>query len=374
MTHPGRSRQSWGPALEDRNSRRKGPERVPTDEAKELTTVVTPKLLRRVAGERFFDRGEAYFAEGAVRSLRRDGGGVKAVVQGTHRYRVHIWADDGDLGYDCTCPVGRDGEFCKHCVAVGLAWHAGGQSDDAGVTEDAETAFGEEDLRAYLLGLDNKELVSMLLDQADENERLHRRLMVRATQAARGTANLSVWKEALEDALETGGFVQYREAYDYAAGVEEVIESLEDLLQAGQADSVIQLAEHGLAEVEQSLEYIDDSDGWMGGLLGHLQELHLEACRRTRPDPVDLAERLFEGEMESSFDAFHRAALVYADILGEAGLAAYRRSPRPAPSCCSRSSRNASNVARCWSPPTCLSMNGPRSLDRNASPARSSTA
>ena len=28
-----------------------------------------------------------------------------------------------------------------------------------------------------------------------------------------------------------------------------MIESLEDLLQAGQADSVIQLAEHGLAEV-----------------------------------------------------------------------------------------------------------------------------
>ncbi|MCH8926963.1 MAG: hypothetical protein IH924_12655 [Proteobacteria bacterium] len=54
-----------------------------TDEAKELTTVVTPRLLRRVAGERFFGRGEAYFAEGAVRSLRRDGGGVKAVVQGT---------------------------------------------------------------------------------------------------------------------------------------------------------------------------------------------------------------------------------------------------------------------------------------------------
>ncbi len=135
---------------------------MPTDEDKELTTVVTPRLLRRVAGESFFGRGEAYFAEGAVRSLRRDGGGVKAVVQGTHRYRVHVWAEDGNLGYDCTCPVGRDGEFCKHCVAVGLAWHAGGQSDDAGVTEDAETAFGEEDLRAYLLALAKDELVSRL--------------------------------------------------------------------------------------------------------------------------------------------------------------------------------------------------------------------
>ncbi|MFQ5955573.1 MAG: hypothetical protein ACE5JZ_10960, partial [Kiloniellales bacterium] len=31
------------------------------------------------------------------------------------------------------------------------------------------------------------------------------------------------------------------------------------------------------------------------------------------------------GEMESSFSAFHRAVLVYADVLGEAGLAAYRQ-------------------------------------------------
>ncbi len=210
-------------------------------------------------------------------------------------------------------------------MAVGLAWHAGEQSDDAGVTEDAESAFGKEDLRVYLLGLDKEELASLLLDHADEDERLHRRLVVRAAQATPGTATLSVWKQALDGALETDGFIPYRESYDHACGVEEVIESLEDLLQAGQANTVIQLAEYGLAEVERCLGYTDDSGGWMGGFLGRLQGFHLEACRRARPDPVDLAERLFEGETASSFDAFHRAALVYADILGEAGLAAHRR-------------------------------------------------
>lgn len=298
---------------------------MPTDTAKDLTTILTTRLLRRVAGQRYFERGEAYFAEGAVRSLRGDGAGVKAVVQGTHRYRVRLWAEGGDLDHDCTCPIGRDGDFCKHCVAVGLAWRAGGQSEDAGATEDAETASGEVDLHAYLLGLDKEELVSLLEDQADEDERLHRRLTLRAAQARPGTADLSVWKDALADALETDGFVPYQDAYAYATGVEEVIESLEDLLRAGQADSVIHLAEHGLAEVEQSLEYTDDSDGWLSGLLERLQELHLEACRQARPDPVDLAERLFEGEMESSFDTFYGAVDVYADVLGEAGLIAYRR-------------------------------------------------
>ncbi len=73
---------------------------MPAEDAKDLTTLVTPRLLRRLAEERFFSRGEAYFADGAVRSLRPYDGGVKAAVQGTGRYRVHLWAKDGDLGYD----------------------------------------------------------------------------------------------------------------------------------------------------------------------------------------------------------------------------------------------------------------------------------
>ena len=40
---------------------------------------------------------------------------------------------------------------------------------------------------------------------------------------------------------------------------------------------------------------------------------------------MGLAERLFEAEMDSDYGTFHRAALVYADILGKTGLAAYRR-------------------------------------------------
>ncbi len=302
-----------------------GKERVAAQDAKTLTSLVGPEPLRRLAGERFFGRGQAYFAGRAVRSLRPDANGVKAVVQGTHRYRVLLWAEGGELGYDCSCPIGRDGAFCKHCVAVGLAWHAAGQSDVPGVAGDAEIAFGERDLRAYLLGLGKEDLVSLLVDQAAEDERLQRRLHLRAAQAKPGTADLTVWKDALDDALQVDEFVHYRDTYDYSTGIEEVIESLDDLLRAGQAASVIQLAEHGLAEVEESLEHIDDSDGWMSGHLHRLQELHLKACRVARPDPVELTERLFEAEMDSPYGTFHRAALVYADILGETGLAAYRR-------------------------------------------------
>ena len=297
----------------------------PDGVSRALTVTADTALLRRLAGERSFARGEAYFAGGAVRSLRRDEDGVNATVQGTRRYRVRLWRWGDGLGHDCTCPVGRDGAFCKHCVAVALAWQTAGHEDDDDDGEDADTRPGADDLRAYLTGLKQEELVALLLDQAEEDERLRRRLTLRASQAVPGDVDLSAWKGALDDALGSGEFVPYEAAYGYADGIEEVVGSLEDMLRAGHAEAVMQLAEHGIPEVEQAMEHMDDSDGWMSKSLDRLQALHLAACRSARPDPEELAERLLEAELESQFGAFHRAVFVYGDVLGAAGQAAYRR-------------------------------------------------
>ena len=260
-----------------------------------------------------------------MRSLRPRDSGVKATVQGTRSYRVHLWVEDGELGYDCNCPIGYEGAFCKHCVAVGLAWHAAGADGglEAGGHDPSKPTEG--DVRSYLLRLDREELVSLLLEQADEDQSLHRRLTLRAAQAAPGGADLPAWRGAFDNALQVDDYVHDQGAYDYARDIGEVVESLEDLLRNGEAESVIGLAEYGLDALEESLKHVDDSDGYMGDLLRRLQKLHLEACRIARPDPVELAERLFEAEMDSDYDTFYKAALDYAEVLGEAGLAAYRR-------------------------------------------------
>lgn len=283
-----------------------------------LTAVVTPAALRRLAGERSFGRGEAYFADGAVRSLRTRGESIEAKVQGTHTYRARLWVEDGELHYSCTCPFAHDGNFCKHCVAAGVAWIAAGGDVES-------VASAQADIRNFLQGLKKEELVSMLLEQAEEDEHLHLRLTARAARSGKGDPDLSVWRQAIDDAVSTYDFVSYEESYDHMSGIEEVIESIEDLLKDGHAEGVIELAEYGLRAVEEGLEHVDDSDGWMSGLLERLQDLHLAACVQARPDPEALAERLFEWEMETDYDTFYRAASTYADILGETGLALYRR-------------------------------------------------
>ena len=81
--------------------------------------------------------------------------------------------------------------------------------------------------------------------------------------------------------------------WDYSSGIDESIDGLERLLGDGHADDVVELAEYALAAVEAAMQEVDDSSGYMGGILDRLQEMHLKACRRAKPDQRALAERLF---------------------------------------------------------------------------------
>jgi tetratricopeptide (TPR) repeat protein len=99
---------------------------------------------------------------------------------------------------------------------------------------------------------------------------------------------------------------------------------VEELLKEGHPAEVIELAERALKAVEKAMGSVDDSDGYMGGILERLQDLHHKACKKTKPDPEALAQRLFQWELRTDYDTFHGAAETYADVLGKKGLTVYR--------------------------------------------------
>ncbi|MCA1849703.1 MAG: SWIM zinc finger family protein, partial [Acidobacteria bacterium] len=104
-------------------------------------------------------------------------GQVTAKVAGTEDYRVKLWAERGRLDCSCSCPVGDDGEFCKHCVAVALAWieESGGKGKKSTVKKSAATM---EDVRAFLERQDKGMLIEMLLSEALESDSLRERLLL----------------------------------------------------------------------------------------------------------------------------------------------------------------------------------------------------
>ena len=305
---------------------------MPNDTKRTVAETIDRPSLLRMAGGRSFERGEEYFASGLVRKLAEHEGTVTAKVHGTREYRVRLWIEDGDIDYSCTCPVGNDGAFCKHCVAVGLACLA--QPDDALAADPGrERRLGKSkkptvtmnDVRAYLAKQDKNVLVSLLMDQAMNDDRLRERLLMRTAKNGPRGLDLGTFRAAIDNAVDTGEFIDYRSAYDYAHGIGDVIDSIAELLQEGHAAEVIELAEHALAAVEKAMGSVDDSDGEMGGILERIQEIHHAACKKARPDPEALAERLFEWELRTDWDTFYGAAATYADVLGKPGLAVYRQ-------------------------------------------------
>jgi uncharacterized Zn finger protein len=282
------------------------------------------RKLRELAGERYFARGEAYFDEGRVRGLTEYRGKLMARVAGTEDYRVKLWADGGDIGYSCSCPLGDDGEFCKHCVAVGLAWIEGSDvQGKRGQIGSATTTL--EDVRALLERQDKSHLVEMLLNEALENESLRERLLLETARLHPERVNLATYRRALKVAIRTGNYVAYSATGSYARGIRRAAEALATLLADGHAAEVVELTEYALAQIEKSLGYVDDSDGRVGAVAFELQELHRHACQQARSEPEALARRLFAWEMRSEWEFFGGAVELYADVLGQAGLAEYRR-------------------------------------------------
>jgi uncharacterized Zn finger protein len=289
-----------------------------------LGLLLTERALRLMAGAASFERGERYASTGRVKKLKASPSEISAVVAGTSHYQVRIWADEGSLDYSCICPMGADDVFCKHCVATGLVWlgRAAAETGDAALAvTPAEPAV---DLRSFLVTCDKETLVDLLVERAAADELFDGKLGLLAARATAGPADFEPYRQAIEAAIVVDDFVDYRSMYDYSCNVQGVIGAVEGLLDDGEDIGVIELCEYALECVEDATGRVDDSDGGMGDIREQLVDLHHRACCSARPDPEQLAERLFEWAMHSEWETFLDGASQYADVLGETGLGRYR--------------------------------------------------
>src|SRR5215212_808035 len=185
-----------------------------------LEEILTYDVLLELAEERYFERGENYYYDGRVHALVEHEGAIVAKALGTHEYRVRFRAEDDGLVYSCDCPLGVDREFCKHCVAVGMAWLKGeAEHDFSGVGAESITTM--DDVRAYLEGQEKDVLIRLLVEQAMEDERLRERLLLRTARTRGGTPNIAAFRQAIHRAVgPPGDYWDYGSPWDYAQSLE----------------------------------------------------------------------------------------------------------------------------------------------------------
>lgn len=200
-----------------------------------LSDILDADLLMDLAGDRYFQRGVDYFERGLVHSMAQYDERIVAEVYGTEIYQIQLWLEGTDLLSRCSCPLGVDGLFCKHCVAVGLAWI----SEPPPYRREQETpkkaGTTMEDVRDYLTRQERDTLVQMILDQAMDDARWRDQLLLKAAFSQPGGADINTFRRTLRNAIATGDFVDYYAAAGYAEEVQTAIDGLEELLDEGYA-------------------------------------------------------------------------------------------------------------------------------------------
>lgn len=273
----------------------------------------TEDSIAAEVSDRSYYRGSCYYHDGAVQNLRATSLEVTATVTGSKPYRVTFRRLNHDyIEHHCTCSVGQNNVFCKHCVAVALALIARG-----GAKTQDEAAL----LRGYLEGLSKEELVTLLLEHSEEHQALRRLLEARAAASA-NKIDAKALRNTINRAFAVHDFVDYRAMPDYCRRVYPVVEALAALPESGRAVDALPLLDYALERGFIAWEQVDDSGGEVGEFIEMLARAHCRAATLAQPDGPDLANQLNRLKTTSPVDCFPLAN--YIDALGEEGLARYR--------------------------------------------------
>ncbi|MGI9598649.1 MAG: SWIM zinc finger family protein, partial [Acidimicrobiales bacterium] len=181
-------------------------------------------VIETVASPQSISRGRAYAAGGKVTITTLADSELRAEVRGTTRYRVHLWMEGAGHRWRCNCPVGLNGEFCKHCVAALVAATA----PPGATATDADTGRGgPNELNDFIASLPADRLTALVLEQAEIDQQFRTRLSRlaqfenSAPASGPGTPESTLDLGALKKEVTAAfgrGFISYREASAWAAG------------------------------------------------------------------------------------------------------------------------------------------------------------
>lgn len=245
----------------------------------DLFSDLTWNDMEEWAGGKIVSRGKSYQRQGRVSDLAvTDDGGLIAWVAGTDRYATKVVMDEDGLPDSiCTCPYELD---CKHGVAVVIEYlnlvennrrvAKAKQNDERlellkdGAWDDGPIDYEEaahEDIRkeidVFLKEKTKAQIIDLVHELAQEHPEIAQDLMDRRQLASGDTITLVTrLRKEIHDMGDEPGWQDYWRGEGYTPDYSGIRKKLENLLEAGHADEVLNLGRElltaGTRQVEES--------------------------------------------------------------------------------------------------------------------------
>ncbi|MGO2147412.1 SWIM zinc finger family protein [Halomonas sp.] len=281
-------------------------------------TLISDSQLIMLAGDAAFSRGVQYYQQGMVIHWDKSGSTISADVEGSELYHVTLTLTKQGLSGGCNCPASEGIDFCKHCVAVALAFRAEQAKQAQRVEGDTS-----DRIHAYVESLDKPSLVEALLSLIENDPVLYQQWSLKA-DAALGVLDHKALKKRITAAFPINrGLFRYSQVSHYFSKAEAVLEQLAE--QVPQLPSVKSLAlvDYALARMDKALETIDDSGGFRFHCEHLLHTLHIKTVKRLDWPADKLADYLYEKSFGGEEDRYPPIPDAYLDVLNQASQNAY---------------------------------------------------
>jgi uncharacterized Zn finger protein len=243
-----------------------------------MTTIkLTDAIIHAGANEKSFARGQELYRSGAISDAAIQGDILTGSCEGAQSpfYKVRAELDVGGVrAASCNCEYDFGG-YCKHIVALLLTY-----------ARKPNQFVVREDMAKRLAALSREQLLALLIELLDEvpdlSDWLEAALLEPTASRPRKAAapkrkkqvDTEAYRRRVRGIMHSLDHMRMSEAYWHVGGLTDELRGVEktaiEFLDAGDAETAYRILLTLLEESHDGFDYIDDSNGELGGYLDDL--------------------------------------------------------------------------------------------------------
>ncbi len=261
--------------------------------------------------------GKDYYKSNSVTDFHSYDDVVKAKVRGTRVYEVELkLITKNKIEHDCSCPVGDQGIFCKHCVAVAL-YHIHKK-------DQTNNDTSKIDIKEYLSSCKREELLDLILEQTRNDylflEQIKHKAAMNDLQLRqqellqKDSVDIQSFKKTIEKEISATEYIPedfWDQHWEYDNGdffdnyrdkLNSILESITELMKQEKYHEVIELTEFFIQafEDEFAAEELENFSGYVEDIPANFAKLNIDGCLKVFTDPQDIANKLLSLELDSN--------------------------------------------------------------------------